>query len=408
MKSLTYLYFFCCIICKLSAFENNRNTEGVLFLETPSVLLVKKDSLIQLNYDKILKLFTEEKYGLALEKSLLLRDECKSKGNDYWTYRCTLLIAMIHERSNKFEKSIQYYKESLSKISVPLTEKNNPKINDVEFAEIFLKIGGAYHKLSISEQENNKYFYLDSAKVYYEKLERFPQLNAEIKDIVAKAYSNLSGIYEQDSIYDIAENYARKAIEVHRKSNNHLSRAGALNNLGNIFLSQKEYKKSKEIYKEAINLIKSDTSSRANSVKSGLYFNLAWAMRNLKDYAAYDFQEEAYELEGDIREKEFNGIIERINRKYNFDAKKELFQEQEEVKRLRDQRIFWSFGIIGILIIISLVYSLNLYKLKQNNLALKLKQVALIQNQNLEKLKSETQVRILNATIDGRESERKE
>ncbi|MGK0414729.1 MAG: two-component system NarL family sensor kinase, partial [Polaribacter sp.] len=42
------------------------------------------------------------------------------------------------------------------------------------------------------------------------------------------------------------------------------------------------------------------------------------------------------------------------------------------------------------------------------NLALKLKQVALIQNQNLEKLKSETQVRILNATIDGRESERKE
>jgi two-component system NarL family sensor kinase len=361
-----------------------------------------------MNYDKILQLYEDEKYGLALEKSLLLRDECKSKENDYWTYKCTLLIAMIYERSNKFKKSIQYYKESLSKISGPLTEKNNLKINDVVFAEIFLKIGSAYQKLSISKEENNKYFYLDSAKVYYEKLEKFPQLNLEIKNIIAKAYSNLSGIYEQDSIYDKAENYVRKAIEVHRKSNDYLSRASDLNNLGNIFLSQKEYKKSKEFYKEAINLIKNDSSSRANRVKTGLYFNLAWAMRNLKDYAAYDVQEDAYELEGNFREKEFNGILERINRKYNFDAQKELFQEQEEVKRLRDQRIFWSFAIIGILIIISLVYFLNLYKLKQKNLALKLKQVALIQNQNLEKLKSETQVRILNATIDGKESERKE
>ncbi|MFT6065774.1 MAG: signal transduction histidine kinase, partial [Polaribacter sp.] len=93
---------------------------------------------------------------------------------------------------------------------------------------------------------------------------------------------------------------------------------------------------------------------------------------------------------------------------YNFDAQKELFQEQEEVKRLRDQRIFWSIGIIALLIIVSLVYWLNIYKLKQHNLALKLNQVELLQNQNLDKLKSETQVRILNATIDGKESERKE
>ncbi|UAM98763.1 tetratricopeptide repeat protein [Polaribacter litorisediminis] len=373
-----------------------------------SVFLIKNDSLIELKYGKALQLFKTEKFGEALEKSLDYIDECKEAGNEYWIYKFTLLLADIYDKSNKFEKSIQYYRESLSKISAPLTEKNNAKINEVVFAEIFLKIGSAYHKLSQAEQENNKYFYLDSAKVYYEKLERFPQLNPEIKNIIAKAYSNLSGIYEQDSIYDKAENYVRKAIEVHRESKNSINRAAALNNLGNIFLSQKKYKKSKEIYKEAIHLIKNDSSSKANRVKSGLYFNLAWAMRNLKDYKAYDLQEQSHELQGDIREKEISGIIEQITQEYNFEAQKELFQEQEEVKRLRDQRIFWSFAILGLLIIISLVYFLNLYKLKQKNLALKLKQVALIQNQNLEKLKSETQVRILNATIDGKESERKE
>jgi two-component system NarL family sensor kinase len=46
--------------------------------------------------------------------------------------------------------------------------------------------------------------------------------------------------------------------------------------------------------------------------------------------------------------------------------------------------------------------------LKQKNLGLKLSQTELLQNQNIEKLKSESQIRILNATIDAKESERKE
>jgi signal transduction histidine kinase len=393
---------------QVNANEYKTSTAEIIPMNSSAVFSVKNDSLLELKYKRVFKLFQNEKYVEALEQSLVLYDQCKKQENDYWSYKFTALTADIYDRTNRFKEALKYFKKALNESNRSSLEKGELIITNIEFAEIALNIGSSYHKLSISEEENNKYFYIDSAKVYYEKLERFPQLNAEIKDIVAKAYSNLSGIYEQDSIYNKAEIYARKAIEVHRTSNNHLSRASALNNLGNIFLSQNEYTKSKEIYKEAINLIKNDSSSRANRVKSYLYSNLAWAMRNLKDYEAYDLQEEAYELEGDIRENEFNGILERVNRKYNFDAKKELFQEQEEVKRLRVQRIFWSFAIIGILIIISLVYYLNLFKLKQKNLALKLNQIELIQIQNLEKLKSESQVRILNATIDGKESERKE
>ena len=62
----------------------------------------------------------------------------------------------------------------------------------------------------------------------------------------------------------------------------------------------------------------------------------------------------------------------------------------------------------GLIIIITLLYVLNFYKLRQKNLRLKLSQTQLVQNQNLEKIKSESQVRILNATIDGKESERKQ
>tara|TARA_B110000967_G_scaffold112466_1_gene115084 strand:+ start:1592 stop:3412 length:1821 start_codon:yes stop_codon:yes gene_type:complete len=393
---------------QINALEISINTKEVFLEKTSLVFSVKNDSLIDLSYNKIIKLYKNESYVKALEQSLALRDECIERENYYWTYKFSYLIADIYERTNKFDESLKYYQKSFNLINTASLDQQDLRFSDIDIAETLLKIGSNYHRLAVSKEEREKSYYLDSAKIYYEKLEILPALNIEMESLIARAYVNLSAIYEKDSMYDKAESYVRKSIIIHKKYKNNLSSAVALNNLGNIFLSQKEYKKSKEIYLEAIALIEKSDDPKAIRIKSSLYFNLAWAMRNLDDFEAYDIQELSYKIEGDIREKEFSGIIERVTQEYNFDAQKELFQEQEEVKRLRDQRIFWSIGIIALLIIVSLVYWLNLYKLKQNNLALKLNQVELLQNQNLDKLKSETQVRILNATIDGKESERKE
>ena len=54
------------------------------------------------------------------------------------------------------------------------------------------------------------------------------------------------------------------------------------------------------------------------------------------------------------------------------------------------------------------MYALNYYKLRQKNLSLQLSQTKLLQNRSIEKIKSESQIRILNATIDGKEAERKQ
>ena len=409
MKQKIKIFIFICFgAYQINALEIRINTKEVFLEKTSLVFSVKNDSLIDLSYNQIIKLYKSESYVKALEQSLALRDECIEGENYYWTYKFSYLIADIYERTNKFDESLKYYQKSFNLINTASLDQQDSRFSDIDIAETLLKIGSNFHRLAVSKKEEKKSYYLDSAKIYYEKLEILPALNIEMESLIARAYVNLSAIYEKDSIYDKAESYVRKSIIIHKKNKNNLSTARALNNLGNIFLSQKEYKKSKEIYLEAIALIEKSDDPKAIRIKSSLYFNLAWAMRNLDDFEAYDIQELSYKIEGDIREKEFSGIIERVTQEYNFEAQKELFQEQEEVKRLRDQRIFWSIGIIALLIIVSLVYWLNLYKLKQNNLALKLNQVELLQNQNLDKLKSETQVRILNATIDGKESERKE
>ena len=421
-KTFSSYFLFILVVNNLGAFENKIKDNEIIKFKIISVTSIQNDSsLIALKYSEIFNLFEEENYPLALENALDFLQYCQQLDNKYWIYKITFLIANMYDKTNRYRQSLKYYKRSLDQLKLYRLDNKDIKFKSTELAESILKIGSSYHKISLSidlkgklkfndsiKWLNEKSFYLDSAKSYYKRLENLHQFNSEIENLKAKAYSNLSSIYEQGSSYDKAEDYINLAINIHKKNNNYLSRAKSLNNLGNIFLRKGEYKKSKEKYIEALTLIKFNNNFDAIRTKASLNYNLAWAMRNLEDFKAYDFQEKYILFQDAIREKEFNGIIEEINKQYDFDSKKELLLKEEENKRLKDQRTFWVIGIIALIIILSLVYTINLYKLKQKNLALSFSQNQLLKNQEIEKLKSESQVRILNATIDGKETERKQ
>ena len=266
--------------------------------------------------------------------------------------------------------------------------------SEVDFAKFYLKLATSFYR------DSNK----DSATYYLEKTEALSDINPEIRALKAKAYSNLSGIFQLDSLFDKALIYAKKAIIIHRETNNKISEASATTNLGSIYLSQEQFLLAKETYFRGIELLKNKKSRGAIRIKADLYYNLAWAMRNLKEFEAYDFQELSYEIEDEIRDKEYRKMIATIAAENDVN----VIKKQEENKRLRQKTTFWIFIIVCVIIIISLLYWLSLYRLKQKNLGLKLSQTQLLQSQNMEKLKSESQIRILNATIDGKESERKD
>jgi signal transduction histidine kinase len=395
-------------IFKINACKHLVNTEEFFNEKNSSVFSIRNDSLFKRKFNKVLEFKKDENYVSALNKALELLDTSKTNEDHYYTYKSLHLIASIYNKTNKFRASLKYYRKALTIIKSSKIEESNSRFSKIDFTETLLKVGTSYHYLSISLEENNRLNYLDSAKVYYEKIEQLPILNNISENFKAIAFSNLSGIYEQDSIYDKAEIYVQKAIKINKNNKNNLQIAKSINNLGNIYLSQRKFKESKDIYLEALDHIKNNNNPDVISTKADLYFNLAWAMRNLKDYKAYDFQELSYSLLDTIREKDFRGRIEEINARYNVDVAKRKVRLEEENKRLKDQQTFWIIGILGIIVIISLGYWLNLNKLKRKNLALKLSQSELLQNQEIEKVKSDSQVRILNATIDGKESERKE
>ena len=376
--------------------------------------LKENDSILEKRYSKILKNFTKGEYVTSLKNSFLLLENSNKQKNHKTKHLTLRLIADIFDKTKKQKKSLNYYKLSLKVLQKEILFKKEKEFNSNNnslFSEIYLRIGSAFQKIHLNQAKNKTNKYKDSAITYYEKLENISGLNNDNLKHKAISYSNLSAIYEQDSIFDKAETYALKAIQTHKLRKNKINQANSLNNLGNIYLSSKEFKRAKNIYKKGIELIKHNDSPKSIKVKANLYYNLAWAMRNLKDYKAYDFQELSYEIEDFQREKEIRRIIEEVTVKHKENLAKQrvnLVVAKRKLIEAKEDKTSILFGTLSLLVIIisgGIIYN---YKLRQKNLQLKLSENNLIQQQSIEKIKSEAQTKIINATIDGKESERKQ
>ena len=359
----------------------------------------KKDSILRVQYIKALTLFENKKYVEGLRLALALHQKSKKNKDVKIHYQITNLIAEIYRKNREHKKAIIYYKISLKQLSLKLKDNKDLTYNNQkDLAKKYQRIGTEYALLKIN----------DSAIFYYNKLAELNSLDDEVLGLQASSFSNLAGIYQKDTTilnhYEKAIDYAERAIATHKKRNNRLSQASAINNLANVYLLQGDFEKSKKKYFEGIKLIKRDTSSLSIAIKADLYYNLAWAMRNLKEYEAYDYQEISYNMENDLRDDEMTQNIKRITGEYNVG----VVRKAGEFEKQKAQNLTWIIGISSFSIILLLAFLLNQYKLRQKTLSLQLYKQELLQQQKLEKIRTEAQIRILNATLDGKETERKQ
>lgn len=388
-KKSFIIVFFYLILAETYSYELQKD----VFLKT-SFFVLQRDSLDK-EFLEIKNFLKKEDYIKSLEKSFIYLNSLKK--DDYIKkYQIQNLIAEVYDRTLNTSKSLVFYKKALASLNYgnSIDKKENFKSNSKEYAETFHNIGGLFQKIGK----------IDSAKYFYNKVIKLPEIDNSILDYKASTYSNLSGIYEVDSLYDKAEIFARKAIKIHKLRNNKINQAFSLNNLGNIYLSKGDFNKSKDIYFNAIELIKNHTSTKAINLKADLYYNLAWAMRNLEEIEAYDNLETSYDFTDQLRKKEYQRMLEQITAEYNI----ETFKKEAKDKRLIQQQKFWILAAISFIIIISLIFYLIFYQQRKKTLALKLANMNHIQKQKIDAVKSESQTRVLNATIDGKETERKE
>ena len=366
---------------------------SLIFIEEP------KDSVLEKKYEELKTLFEISNYSESLQGFLRLNEQVSSSENSILKFKINSFIAKIYRKSRDHKKAIASYKKSLNLLNGFVLEDDGIVFTQQKYlAKTLLDIGTQFQLLE-------KY---DSAFFYYKKLEDIVSYEDEILDNKALSYSNLSGIYQSDTTYtnhlEKAIDYANKAISIHKKRGNRINQAYAINNLANVYLLNKDFEQSKKIYFEGIKLIKRDTSPRAVNIKENLYFNMAWAMRNLKEYHAYDTLFTAVNLSDELRDLETQEMLERVTGEYNVD----VVRREGEFEKKKAQSLTLLIGISFFAIILLLAFFLNQYKLRQRNLSLQLSKQELAQQQKLEKVRTESQIRILNATLDGKETERKQ
>ncbi|NVK53326.1 MAG: tetratricopeptide repeat protein [Flavobacteriaceae bacterium] len=387
-------------LIKVYAIINNVKGETLKVSPLTFTIQQEKNNIFKRDLEKAKTLFRKKEYSKSLEISLILIEKAKKYEDKELEYLCSFLIGDIFIKLNNHKKALLYFKKSLNIL------QSNQLINLKESSYVesfssqrltasnYLRIGAEYYRLGKR----------DSALQFYNKIIKMPTFDNRIESLKASAYTNLSGIYTQDSVFDLARDYAIKAINIHKRNNDKVSESAALINLANIHLGEKNYIKAKETYIDALALIENNKTNSGVKYKEQVYYNLAWTLYLLKDYTAYDYQEKSYLIKDSLRNAEINHIINEIYEKYNL----RLAKEKTEKAKAEEQRKAWFFGVLSLLVLISSGVILYNYKLRQRNLKLKIKQNELDQKSKIDKLKSESQTRILNATLDGKETERKQ
>ncbi|MCA0930975.1 histidine kinase [Lutimonas saemankumensis] len=284
------------------------------------------------------------------------------------------LLARIFADSQNFDKAIYYNKISLQKANL---------IKDtIGITKALIRLGSFYY--AKNEQ--------DSAKHFFRKVTYFPVTpKTEIR--ISNAYNNLGVIAQNNDNLPLAKHWAREALKLKMKQNSVVDIASANVNLGNLHHFEKEYEKAINRYLEAFNNIELDTTTRVLHLKRIIYENLSVSYDSIDDYQnAYKYLHKSYELKFRLTNEQLAENIAGVEAKYNL-ALEEKRTEEEKGRALRAQVLFYGMAFLTlILVVIAFIFYKN-YKLKQQT--------------KLDQIHSNLQTRIINATIDAKEKERK-
>ena len=296
----------------------------------------------------------------------------KNEGKFYGRY--TNYLGDIFTNEKNYERAVYYYKLGLGYFSY-VSDSINVINNNILLAKIY------------GQNEER-----DSAIYFYKNAINYP-LNKANEDLMSSAMSALSGLLVLNDEYELANEYGKKSLAIKEGQKDTIGKVKVLFNLSGIYYRKGEFEIARDAYLEAYEAIKNLKSADGMDIKKNALYNLAYVNEELKNYRkAYFYLLDATELADSLAQANVVKNISEIEAKYNV-AKEAQKTEEEKSKRERAQYFFYgSILLFAILLVLAYIFYRN-YRLKQEN--------------ELDKIVNETQIKIINATIDAKENERK-
>ncbi|UOK41912.1 MULTISPECIES: tetratricopeptide repeat-containing sensor histidine kinase [Flavobacterium] len=285
-------------------------------------------------------------------------------------------LARTYFRLQKFDKAVEIAKKGL--------KTARASKNDTVIFKLNYNILAAY--ISFFDTQN-AFPYLEPSLKMAKKLKDDYE--------ISRTYNIHFAFYSHIQERDIAKKYLDSSIIYAKKSGVQKIINDAQSNLGVHYLTEEiDYKKARDLY---LDLIEKNKNDSLNEEYSHYYINISLAYENLGDLASANKYLNKYaEYAIYALKHKFDGELEGIRTKYELDKAEMEFKEQEMLlkqKQLKSEKMLYL--LIALLSLVGVLF----YFFYQN---LKLKQ-----KNKLKDLRHNTQQKLVNATIDGQEEERK-
>lgn len=364
---------------------------------------MKNDSLFQ----KANALITTQQEDLALKLALTQIDSLPKDYNKRAEW--LILASSIFKQKDELKKAFHLQQEAYD---IDL------KLNDsLALMRDHIKLGGYYQSESnialFEYQDTIKGIsFKDSALYFYKK--NIKEFNS-IKNgtfYQQLTHVNLSYLYSEFNQLDSADYHIKKAISIGKKTHDSTFLKKAYINQGLIYIYQKKYTEAEHLYLDFLTLKHDSTDYKELEHLETANGNLSYIYEKMGRFKkAYKYSEEYYFISELLYEKKQANAILAVEAKYNLaNARKEEQLKTLKEKKAKERMYLWS-GIGGVSALCIILFGGILYrnsKLKARNLSLSLVQQELNKQQELKQLQIQNQNKILNATLDGREKERKD
>lgn len=301
--------------------------------------------------------------------------EIDKKTNNYYYCKYNNYLGNVFKEIKEYKRAKFYYNLSL--------ENSLKKKDSLNIVRSYINLGSVY----LNDKKK-----LDSASLFYKKVLEFPETKSN-ESFRKKAYNNLGAIANFKGNHEHAKDYAIKLLDMSKQKNDSVETAIALNNLGNVFHQKKEYREAENYYLEAFSFLKGNTTREAFVAQKDILMNLSYINEKRKDYKkAYGYMSDYITAsEQLLKKKQYEDAA---NAEANLRAQNEASKARKaEDDKDKSQILFYSaaFSLITLLVLGYIFY--RNYRLKQEN--------------KFEHIENEVQTKLINATIDAKEKERK-
>jgi len=285
-----------------------------------------------------------------------------------------------------------YYEgeSELSKAYFYLTKAKETAPNQIKYnAFITLSLASIFQnsKDSVFNSYDSAIFYSLAALNYFSRLRDSTN--------IANVYNNLGVLYEKEKNPIAAENNYRKSLSINEKLNRYRMVALTNYNLGNIYLKQQRFEESKARYEKSLEL-KDYVKPR---LRMNIYSNLVKAKMGLGevDEASLLFQK-YNELRDSVFDTQTMQEVKDLETKYETALKdQEIAIQQKKIEKENLQKNIYL--ISSLLLITLMITSIIFFRQKQRYLRR-------LRNEEIANLKTEQELKELNAMMHGQEEER--